>query len=259
MYKEFFRRMPQAKILGLTATPYRLSNGSEGAELKFLTRTDPRIFTNVSYFVQTETLFNEGHLAKLEYFSVKAYDRNLLTLNSAGTDFTESSIRAMNMKVDMVGKTIRYANDLLKKRKNLLVFCSLISEANKVSKGIPGSAVLTGETEPSLRDKIIKNFKSGIIKCVINVGVLTTGFDYPALEAVLMARATMSLSLYYQIIGRIMRPHPDKASGWFVDLGGNIDLFGKVETMIIKQDTKGKYFLANNGRQLTDVPFKKAA
>ncbi|KAA5532753.1 DEAD/DEAH box helicase [Taibaiella lutea] len=259
MYKQFFDRMPQAKILGMTATPYRLSTGAEGAELKFLTRTYPRVFTNVSYYVQTETLFNEGHLAKLEYFSIKAYDRNLLTLNSSGTDFTEASIREMQKKVNMSGLTVKYANWLLSKRKNLLVFCTLISEANKVAKGIPGSVVITGETEGGERSRILKDFKSGKIRCVINVGVLTTGFDYPELEAVLMARSTMSLALYYQIIGRIMRPHKDKNSGWFVDLGGNIELFGKIETMLIKEDRKGQLYIANQGKQLTDVPFKKAA
>lgn len=259
MYKRFFERMPQAKILGMTATPYRLSSGAEGAELKFLTRTYPRIFTNVSYYVQTETLFNEGHLAKLEYYNIKAYDRNMLTLNSSGTDFTEASIREMQKKVNMTGLTVRYANGLLQRRKNLLVFCTLISEANKVSRGIPGSVVIHGETEGRERERILKDFKCGKIRCVINVGVLTTGFDYPELETVLMARSTMSLALYYQIIGRIMRPHKDKESGWFVDLGGNIELFGKIETMTIKEDKKGQLYIANQGKQLTDVPFKKAA
>jgi DNA repair protein RadD len=93
----------------------------------------------------------------------------------------------------------------------------------------------------------------------VNVGVLTTGFDYPELEAVLMARSTMSLALYYQIIGRVMRPHKNKESGWFVDLGGNVDLFGKIETMQIKVNAKGQHYIVNNGRQLTDVSFTKTA
>lgn len=259
MYKDFFDNMKHAKVLGLTATPYRLSTGAEGAELRFLTRTRPRAFTDVNYFIQNDVLFNEKHLARLEYYSIKAVDRSMLTLNSAGTDFTENSLRDYYKKVDMAGLTVKYARWILSKRKNLLVFCSLISEANRVAEMIPGAVVITGETEPAIRDAILKGFKSGKIKCVVNVGVLTTGFDYPELEAVLICRSTMSLALYYQIVGRVMRPHKNKESGWVVDLGGNIDLFGKIETMKIEKDRKGQFYISNNGVQLTDVPFKKAA
>ncbi len=88
-----------------------------------------------------------------------------------------------------------------------------------------------------------------------------TGFDYPALEAVLIARSTMSLALYYQIIGRVMRPFTyedgSKKVGWVVDLGGNISFFGKIETMKIMVNDKGLYSVWNNGRQLTNTPFQK--
>jgi len=259
MYRKFFDYMKHARFLGLTATPYRLTTSSEGAELRFLTRTSPRLFNKVNYFVQNDILFEKGHLAKLEYYSFNVVDRTMLDMNSSGTDFTESSLRAYYRTIDMPGTTIHYANRLLKKRKNLLIFCSLIDEANKVAKGIPGAVVISGETEGSLRDRIIKDFTTGKIKCVVNVGVLTTGFDYPELETVLISRSTMSLALYYQIIGRVMRPHKSKASGWVVDLGGNIDLFGKIETMRINQDSRGLFYISNNGRQLTNVPFRKAA
>ena len=153
--------------------------------------------------------------------------------------------------------TIEYSKILLAKRKNLLIFCSLIEEANTVAKGVPGAVVITGQTEQSTRDKILSQFTKGIIRCVVNVGVLTTGFDYPELECILIARSTMSLALYYQMVGRVMRPHKNKTSGWVVDLGGNIKFFGKIETMKIHQNDKGLYYISNNGKQLTNVPFQK--
>ena len=146
---------------------------------------------------------------------------------------------------------------VLSKKPNLLIFCALISEAKDVVKRIPGAVLLTSDTKKEERERILSQFKKGIIKCLINVGVLTTGFDYPQLEAVLMARSTMSLSLYYQIVGRGMRIWPTKPNAWFVDLGGNINLFGKIETMKIQIDSEGRYAIWNNGRQLTNVPFKK--
>lgn len=265
MYNDFIESFAQGKkkgkevvkVLGLTATPYRLVSGSGGAELRFLTRSVPRIFNEVLYYIQNDLLFNNGYLAKLEYYSFDYVDRTQLQMNKSGTDFTEQSIQKLYSRIDMIGQTASTANRLLAKRKNLLVFCSLISEAEKVAHRVPGAVVLTGKTDKSKREKILRQFKAGVIKCVINVGVLTTGFDYPELECVLMARSTMSLAIYYQIVGRAMRPHPDKESAWIVDLGGNVKFFGKIETMRIQQTNTGLYYISNNGRQLTNVAFTK--
>jgi superfamily II DNA or RNA helicase len=197
MYSDFFNSLSHAKVLGLTATPYRLSTGFEGAMLRFITKTEPRVFSKV------------------------------------------------------------YARRLLKVRNNLLVFCALVEEARTVVNSIPDAVLLTGETEPRDRERILSQFTKGKIRCVVNVGVLTTGFDYPELETVLIARSTMSLALYYQIIGRVMRPHANKPSGWVVDLGGNVNMFGKIETMRIEKSPTGAFYITNNGRQLTDVTFSK--
>lgn len=262
MYENFINTLSHTKVLGLTATPYRLASGVEGAELRFITRQVPRIFNKVLYYVQNDVLFNAGHLAPLKYFSFNVIDRTMLSMNSSGTDFTDASMKAYYRQINMPKITIEYGNRLLKKRNNLLVFCALIEEAMQVAKGIPGSVVITGETEMAIRTKILNEFKAGKIRCVINVGVLTTGFDYPELEAVLIARSTMSLALYYQIVGRVMRPYKyadgSVKEGWVVDLGGNINLFGKIETMKITTDERGLYMIVNNGRQLTNVPFSKA-
>jgi DNA repair protein RadD len=178
-------------------------------------------------------------------------------LNSTGTDFSEASLRRYYKSIDMPSKIVYYALRLLQKRKNLLIFCALVDEALKVKNNIPGAEILTGETKKEDRERILMQFKKGTIKCLVNVGVLTTGFDYPELECVLMARSTMSLSLYYQIVGRAMRIAPSKESAWIVDLGGNYNFFGKIETMRIQQDEKGRFAIWNNGKQLTNVPFQK--
>lgn len=261
MYSSFLQALPKAKVLGLTATPYRLTTGFEGALLRFINRSNPRIFSKCIYYIQNDVLFNSGHLAPLNYYSFNVVDRTMIKVNSNGSDFNEASLRAYYRQIDMPSRTAEFGNRMLAKRSNLLVFCSLIDEANVVSKGIEGSVVLTGETEATERDRILMQFKSGKIRCVINVGVLTTGFDYPGLEAVLIARSTMSLALYYQIVGRVMRPfkYPNGTikTGWVADLGGNIDFFGKIETMQIKHDAKGLMSIWNNNRQLTDIEFSK--
>ena len=257
MYEELIKAFPRAKVLGLTATPYRLHSTMEGAQLKFLTRTRPRIFDEILYYVQNDVLFNAGYLSKLEYFSFNVVDRSMLQVNSSGTDFTEQSLKRYYKMIDMPSIIVQYSLRLLAKKPNLLIFCSLIEEAQNVTSRIPGAVLLTGSTKPDERERILSQFKSGKIKCVVNVGVLTTGFDYPELECVLIARSTMSLALYYQIVGRAMRIAPTKENAWIVDLGGNINFFGKIETMKIEQTQNGLFFISNNGRQLTNVPFQK--
>lgn len=205
MYSSFIGKIPGARVLGLTATPYRLQSSIEGAMLNFITRTSPRIFSKLLYVVQNNVLFDNGFLAKLEYFKFNVVDRTMLQVNSSGGDFTEASIRAYYARIDMPRVTAYWANRMLAKRANLLVFCSLIAEAMKTAHLIDGAVVLTGETSKTERERILAGFISGKIRCLVNVGVLTTGFDFPGLQCVLLARSTMSLALYYQMVGRVKK------------------------------------------------------
>jgi len=261
MYSDFIKAFPEAKVLGFTATPYRLEMTSMGPELRFITRTNPRIFNKLLYHVQTGELFEKNYLCKLEYYSFDVVKREMIKLNSTGTDFDERSLKNYYKSINMPLKIADYANRILQKKPNILIFTTTIYEANEAAKYIPNSVVLDSKTDKYNREKILSRFKKNQIKCLINVGVLTTGFDYPGLEAVLIARSTMSLSLYYQIVGRVMRQlkYPDGTykTGWVIDLGGNVRFFGKIETMRIEVDEKGRYAVWNNGRQLTNVPFQK--
>lgn len=257
MYEEFINSFQDAKVLGLTATPYRLYNNSLGAELRFITRTRPNIFKNVLYYVQNNVLFDAGYLAKLDYFSFNVVDRKMIKTNSTGTDFDQRSLKQYYKAINMPKIVVDYSVRLLAKRKNLLVFCAMTDEAMEVVRQVPGAVILTSDTKKLDRERILARFKNGSIRCVVNVGVLTTGFDYPELECVLIARSTMSLALYYQIVGRVMRIAPNKKDAWVVDLGGNVRFFGKIETMKIQQDNIGRFSIWNNGRQLTNVPFEK--
>ena len=257
MYRDFIHSIPEQKALGLTATPYRLTTGSDGAMLSFLTRTNPRIFSSILSYVQTSTLFESGHLCKLIYDDKSQIDRGRLVYNSTGTGFTEQSIRDVFGKADMVSKIINEAKDILSKRKNLLIFCESIQDAKRVTLSIPGARLITGDTLPAERDLILKSQQANKIRCVVNVGVLRVGYDYPELEAVLMGFSTMSLRVYYQVIGRGMRIHANKKDCLIVDLGGNYNFFGKIETMEIRTCEKGHYSIWNGNKALTNVTFTK--
>ena len=279
MYKTFLTKVPR-KILGLTATPYRLftqlgieykgeffANGSYKEEdyfiggfmpkpgvvqtqkciLKFLTRTRPRIFSKVIYDISIQKLLKDGYLAHLQYFSMLSYDKSRVKLNSTGRDYDEQSLQSEYERSNVDEKLIDILMRLLHpkrggERKGILVFTSFIWQAEKVAKQVPNSVVVSANTPKKERERITKAFKAGQIKFIINVGIFTTGFDYPALDTVVMARPTKSLALYYQCIGRAIRPYKGK-HGWIIDLTDNYEKFGRVEDLYMSESRPGQYVI----------------
>ena len=260
MYKEFLT-MLKCKILGLTATPYRLSSSRDfGSMLKFITRTRPCVFSDVIYHVQISTLLDMGYLAKLNYYQMNPVGWNELNLkvNTTGADYTDKSVVREYERIDFYGFLVSIVRRLMNpksggKRKGILVFTRFLKEAQRLTQSVPGTAIVSGDTPKKEREEILEAFKSGRIPVVANVGVLTTGFDYPELDTIVMARPTMSLVLWYQIVGRAIRPHPDKEAGWIVDLAGNLKRFGEVKDLRLVNGGNGKWAVWSKGRQLTNV------
>ena len=262
MYKEFLSNL-NSKVLGLTATPYRLSSSRNfGSILKFITRTRPAIFKEVIYQVQISTLLDQGFLAKLNYYPMNplGWNEDNLKLNTTGADYTDKSVVQEYERIDFYGYLVHIVQRLMNpkkggKRKGILVFTRFLKEAERLTWSIPGCVIVSGETPKKERERILEAFKSGEIPVVANVGVLTTGFDYPELDTIVMARPTMSLALWYQIVGRAIRPHSNKDAGWVVDLCGNIKRFGEVSDLRLKDEGNGKWTVLSKDRQLTNVYF----
>lgn len=271
MYERFIHDREDRVVIGLTATPYRLSTSSFGAELKFLTRTNPRIFTDVLYYCQVSDMVAMGYLAKIRYIdltSKMSFKRDNVSRNSTGADYNEKSLMREYERSRFRDELFIWTRRVLKpkdgsRRNGVLVFTSFVKEADYLSTRLNSvgirSAIVSGDTPKNERESILKRFKNKEIEVVCNCGVLTTGFDFPALDTVIMARPTMSLSLYYQIVGRCIRPYPNKDT-WFIDLCGNYQNFGKVEDLKLwHPPVKGKgykkWMIISNGRQLTNKPF----
>jgi DNA repair protein RadD len=254
MYATFLRQLEGTRVLGLTATPYRLvTDGFGGSILKFLTRTRPRVFRDVIYYVQNKDLFEAGFLAKLRYLSPTVFDRSRLRLNSTGADFDDQSVRNYYRDSNFSELLVEVIGREMETRRNALVFTRFIEEAEYLVSRIPGSAIVTAETPRDERKRLISGFRAGNIKVICNVGILVLGFDYPELETVIIATPTMSLARFYQMVGRGIRPHLDKEFTEVVDMCGNQELFGKVEDLRIVDGGNGKWFVSSNGRQLTNV------
>ncbi len=263
-YEEFLHAVPR-KVVGLTATPYRLGRGMEGMSmLKFLTRTRPRIFSKVLYYCQISELLAKGYLADLSYYDLTSINLDMVKSNSTGADYDEKSLKDEYERSGFYDKLTTTTLRVLKPkdgipRKGVLVFTRFIDEAGELVeklkvKGIK-AAIVTGETPKKERELVIKDFKDGNIKVVANVGTLTTGFDYPELDTIILARPTKSLALYYQMIGRAIRPYKGK-TGWVIDLGGNYSRFGAVSDLRIECPSgTSRWMVTSRGRQLTNVSF----
>lgn len=256
-YESFIHTMG-CKVLGLTATPFRLSNTLFGSMIKFITRTRPRIFSQILYCCQVSDIMERGYLAPLNYYQLKVIDQSKLKVNSTGADYTDESIQLLFEQAGFAAKLSETVKRLINAgRRSILVFTRFLDEAMNLRADLGESlcGFVCGETPKKDRESILDDFTSGRIRVVANVGVLTTGFDFPALDTVILARPTMSLSLYYQMIGRAIRPYPGKRA-WVVDLCGNIDRFGRVEDLQIKEERPGIPAVFSGEKKLTNVLIK---
>lgn len=255
MYKEFIEKT-DARVLGLTATPYRLTtDGYGGSILKFITRTRPRVFNKVIHVTQNGYLFDQNYLAPLKYYVIGEFDSTKLKLNSTGADYTDRSVKSYYEDYGFVDKLQDIVERVLAAgRKNVLVFTRFIKESEALVEKLGSSAeIVTAKTPKKERTAIIKRFRSGETKVVSNVGVLSIGFDFPELETIILAKPTMSLALYYQMIGRGIRISPEKNHTWVIDLCDNYRKFGKVEDLKLVEPRPNLWHISSRGNQLTNI------
>lgn len=260
-YKMFIEAKNR-QVVGLTATPYRLDKCAGGSMLKFLTRTRPRIFSKVIYCCQIGELLSKGFLANLSYYDITSIDLRRVRSNSTGADYDEKSLIA---EYERSGFYDKLSNTVVKvmqpksgiPRKGILVFTAFRKESESLvsklqSLGIK-AAIVTCDTPKREREDILQRFKKGEIKVVSNCGTLTTGFDYPELDTVILARPTKSLALFYQMVGRAIRPSEGKI-GWVVDMAGNYSRFGNVADLYIARPPgTTRWDVYSRGRQLTST------
>ena len=258
-YVDFLAMLDNPRVLGFTATPFRLYPHFDSSMLKFITRTRPRIFGALGYYVQINTLKEQGFLAPTKYFSLAKdfkFNRIDLKVNTTGADYDESFLKkyyeSINFKEDVVS-VIRRIN---KKGRRVIAFASFVDDAQYISAALGNSATVHGKTPKNERSRIEKEFKSGKLRSVVNVGCWTTGFDDEYLDCVLLARPMRSLSLYYQMLCRGIRypkDYPDKET-WMVCMAGNMNVFGKVEDIMVDFDKRNlPVITGTGGRLLTGV------
>ena len=265
MYKDFLESRDDRVVVGLTASPYRLERGAYGSILKFLTRTRPRVFGKVLYVCQTGDLLRNGYISPVQYFDVTdkiSFDLRRVKVNSTGADYDEDSLKEEYKRSDFMTDLVNWTLRVLRpndgsRRKGVLVFTRFVRESEFLvdclrKKGVT-AVVVSGDTPKRERDQIVADFKAGCIQVLANANVFSMGFDYPALDTVIIAHPTRSLARWYQQIGRVVRLSPGKTA-WVLDLCGNYKRFGGFEDLKIECPLgSSRWVVTSKGRQLTGV------
>jgi DNA repair protein RadD len=191
---------PSLRVIGLTATPYRLGHG--------LITDKPALFDALIQPVSIEELIYKGYLSTLRSKVTKA-KLDVTGVHKRGGEFIESELQAAVDTDDKNQAVVQEVIALAGDRKAWLVFCAGVRHAQHIADALNQQGVVaecvTGETSKKERERMISDFKAGRLRALTNANVLTTGFDYPDIDLIAMLRPTMSASLYVQMAGRGMR------------------------------------------------------
>lgn len=244
MFTRFLKVHPKMKVLGLTATPFRLHNGLMGAKLDMLAGRK-FIWKDYAHITQIPEIAPE-FWCPITYTEDNG-DLEILKANTSGSEYTEDSVIDYSLSIE---EKIYLAIERCT-HKSILVFVPSIEQAERMAQSIRAKCV-SSYTHPKDREVIVDDFKSGKERIIFNVNIFSVGFDYPELACVIDGQATMSLARYYQRVGRLVRQHPSKETAEYIDLAGNFQRFGKVESLEFRPYKTG-WQLYNGSRQVTGV------
>ncbi|MFY0989636.1 DEAD/DEAH box helicase family protein [Halomonas sp. C05BenzN] len=217
---------PRLKVLGLTATPYRLGQGFiYHRHHHGMVRGDAGCFFRDCVFEQPLRLMvRQGYLAEPRRIdaAVERYDFSALAPSSSGR-FREEELNRVAAGNRATPGIIAEVVERARERRGVMLFAATVAHAEEILGYLPAgeAALVTGETPSAERERLIRAFKARELKYLVNVAVLTTGFDAPHVDLIAILRPTESVSLYQQIVGRGLRLSPGKRDCLILDYAGN--------------------------------------
>jgi len=238
MYGRFIKELreinPKLKVIGFTATPFRLDSGE-------LHRGDDALFTDIAYEMSILDAVEQGYLSEV---LPKAMSTTLdvSSVGTRGGEFIASDLEAAIDQDDVNGPAVKEIIEYGHDRGSWLVYCAGVKHAEHVAETIRAAGYsagwVTGDTPATERACILNNFKAGNLRAVVNVNVLTTGFDAPGVDLIAMLRPTKSPGLFIQMVGRGTRLASGKEDCLLLDFAGNTARHGPID-MIKGKKEKG--------------------
>ncbi len=230
MYRRFLDDLkqinPKMRVIGLTATPYRTGQGE-------LTEGDASIFHHVSYTADVGRLINDGYLCQIVSApAVESVDTSQLHIRAG--EFIANEMESVFAAPEVVNAACSEIVAKAAGRRSILVFCCGVGHAESVRytlEQMSGENVglVVGSTPVLERGATLERFKAGSLRWLVNVDVLTTGFNAPNVDCIAVLRATCSPGLFAQICGRGFRLHPSKSDCLILDFGENISRHGPLD------------------------------
>lgn len=216
---------PDLRVAGFTATPYRLDSG----------RLDSNgLFDETVYSYGIANGIADGYLSPL-ISKASAAEIDVSNVQRRGGEFVAGALEraADRITAQAVGEIVQYGEH----RRAWLVFCSGVKHAAHARDALRAAGIVaemvTGDTPLGERDRIINDFRAGRIRALTNANVLTTGFDVPHVDMIVMLRPTLSASLFVQTVGRGTRLAPGKEDCLVLDFAGNTRRHGPVDDVTI--------------------------
>lgn len=243
MYQKFIANLlainPNLKVIGLSATPWRLGLGH---------LMEGNIFTDVCYDITDRESFNQlvrdGYLAPL--VTKKTYSElDLTDVHERGGEYIQGELQLAVDKASVTEAAVKEIMWYGQDRKHWLIFATGVEHSQHVANclnyyGIPSAAVHNDCTSEE-RASILARFRSGELRCVVNNNILTTGFDFPGIDLIGVLRPTKSAVLWVQMLGRGTRPAEGKANCLVLDFAGNTRRLGPINDPVMprKKGEKG--------------------
>nr|WP_320989370.1 DUF3820 family protein [Bacteroides intestinalis] len=258
MLGRFLKDSGITHVLGITATPVKLQtnrdrDGQTFSKLVMLTSRSKKgnFYKDIIHVGQVQEMVRLGFWSPLLY-DTASFDDSLLVFNSSKSEYTEDSVQRA---YDANGGTQGITDTLDKhpERKHVLAFVPSVQDAIDLSQRYPNSGVIYGEQDKREREQTVARFRSGEIRVLFNVRVLSTGFDFTGIDCIVLGISTASIALYYQIIGRGTRIDTEKRDCLISDLGGNVERFGRVEDIVFEKGRLWRMF-GTGGRLLSGIP-----
>jgi len=229
MYQRFLSNLkimnPHMRVIGLTATPYRLDSG-------LLHTGKEALFDAVSYEAELKDMVDQGYLTRLMSKQPKTR-LDVSSVSIRGGEFVAGELERAVDRTDVNESVVREIVVLGAERKSWLIFCAGVKHATHIAEIVRRYGVscetIFGDTPSAERDRIVRDFKAGKIRALASMGVLTTGFNAPIVDLLAILRPTESTGLYIQIMGRGMRNSPGKEDCLVLDFAGNIARHGPVD------------------------------
>lgn len=239
MYRQFLADAkivnPHIRIVGFTATPFRLKTGPICTTDGFL--------NHICFEVGVRELIRDGFLCPLISKAGKA-KADTSSLHIRGGEFVADEVESLMDDSKLVEAACKEIVDQTQTRNACLIFASGVKHGQHIVQLLKDQhsiecGFVCGDTPALERDEVLKRFKAGGLKYLCNVNVLTTGFDAPHIDCVALVRPTMSPGLYYQMVGRGFRLHDSKENCLILDFGGNVLRHGPVDAIKITTFDRG--------------------